>query len=90
MKVLNARFADWYYVISAESFESLRQGRKTLVKPKADEASKTGEESPSSEGDAGLPEETSGETKTEPAQTQPEETPAPQSEEKPSEDATSK
>ncbi|GIX03425.1 MAG: hypothetical protein KatS3mg113_0431 [Planctomycetaceae bacterium] len=31
---LNARFADWYYVISGESFENLRQGRKTLVKSK--------------------------------------------------------
>lgn len=31
---LNARFADWYYVISAENFENLRQGRKTLVKEK--------------------------------------------------------
>lgn len=35
VKLLNARFADWYYVISAESFENLRQGRSTLVKPKA-------------------------------------------------------
>ena len=31
---LNVRFADWYYVISAENFENLRQGRKTLVKEK--------------------------------------------------------
>lgn len=31
---LNARFAGWYYVISAENFENLRQGRKTLVKEK--------------------------------------------------------
>lgn len=36
VRSLNARFADWYYVISAESFENLRQGRKTLVKPKAE------------------------------------------------------
>ncbi len=35
VKDLNARFADWYYVIDAESFDNLRQGRKTLVKAKA-------------------------------------------------------
>lgn len=34
VKDLNRRFADWYYVISGDSFENLRQGRKTLVKPK--------------------------------------------------------
>lgn len=32
VKDLNRRFADWYYVISGDSFENLRQGRKTLVK----------------------------------------------------------
>jgi hypothetical protein len=35
VKDLNRRFADWYYVISGDSFENLRQGRKTLVKEKA-------------------------------------------------------
>ncbi len=35
---LNARFAAWYYVISAENFENLRQGRKTLVKEKGADA----------------------------------------------------
>ncbi len=34
VKELNNRFANWYYVISADSFENLRQGRKTLVKEK--------------------------------------------------------
>jgi uncharacterized protein DUF4340 len=34
VKELNHRFADWYYVVSGESFENLRQGKKTLVKPK--------------------------------------------------------
>ena len=34
VKDLNHRFADWYYVVSGESFENLRQGKKTLVKPK--------------------------------------------------------
>lgn len=32
---LNKRFGDWYYVISAESFDSLRLSRAALVKPKA-------------------------------------------------------
>ena len=35
VKELNGRFAEWYYVISADSFENLRQGRKSLVKPKS-------------------------------------------------------
>lgn len=35
VKELNARFADWYYVISGDSFENLRQGRASLVKPKS-------------------------------------------------------
>ncbi|MCH9724284.1 MAG: DUF4340 domain-containing protein [Planctomycetes bacterium] len=30
---LNERFADWYYVISANSFETLRMSRKALVEP---------------------------------------------------------
>lgn len=37
VKDLNRRFAEWYYVISGDSFEDLRQGRKTLVKAKAAE-----------------------------------------------------
>jgi len=28
VKDLNRRFADWYYVISGDSFENLRQGRR--------------------------------------------------------------
>ena len=35
VKDLNRRFAEWYYAISGDSFEDLRQGRKTLVKAKA-------------------------------------------------------
>jgi len=35
VKELNTRFADWYYVVSGDSFENLRQGRKTLVKEKS-------------------------------------------------------
>jgi hypothetical protein len=42
VKDLNRRFADWYYVISGDSFENLRQGRQTLVKAKTvDEKEKT-------------------------------------------------
>ena len=32
---LNARFADWYYVIAAEDFEKLRVTRKDLLRAKA-------------------------------------------------------
>lgn len=43
VKSLNARFADWYYVVSGNSFENLRQGRKTLLKDKTQaDATKTG------------------------------------------------
>jgi hypothetical protein len=35
VKELNARFVEWYYVVSGNSFENLRQGRKTLVKEKS-------------------------------------------------------
>ena len=31
---LNARFADWYYVISSESFDKIRLTRSDLVRPK--------------------------------------------------------
>lgn len=48
VKELNDRFANWYYVISADSFENLRQGRKTLVKEK-------GTEKPAGEADAAAP-----------------------------------
>ena len=39
VKELNARFAEWFYVVSGNSFENLRQGRKTLVKDKTAQAS---------------------------------------------------
>lgn len=45
VKDLNRRFAEWYYVISGDSFEDLRQGRKTLVKEKAAEGEKPEEAS---------------------------------------------
>ncbi|QDT99184.1 DUF4340 domain-containing protein [Gimesia aquarii] len=41
---LNERFADWYYVISAKSFETLRMSRKALIEPiekPKEESSKT-------------------------------------------------
>ena len=34
VKELNSRFADWYYVLSADSFNQLHLGRKELVKPR--------------------------------------------------------
>ncbi|QDT41122.1 hypothetical protein Pan241w_11820 [Gimesia alba] len=42
---LNERFANWYYVISANSFETLRMSRKALIEPiekPKEEAGKTG------------------------------------------------
>ncbi len=39
-KQLNDRFGPWYYVISAESFENLRQARANLVQPKGTDAAK--------------------------------------------------
>ncbi len=50
VKELNARFADWYYVVSGTSFENLRQGRKTLVKDKTANATPPANGNP-----AGLP-----------------------------------
>jgi hypothetical protein len=46
VKELNNRFADWYYVISGDSFENLRQGRQTLVKPKSQTPGGQGAASP--------------------------------------------
>lgn len=46
---LNERFADWYYVISANSFETLRMSRKALIEPiekPKEEAGKTGPANP--------------------------------------------
>ena len=37
VKELNARFADWYYVISAESFDDIRVSRADLVEKKEPE-----------------------------------------------------
>ena len=38
VKQLNERFGPWYYVISAESFENLRQARASLIQPKGTKA----------------------------------------------------
>lgn len=43
VKELNARFADWYYVVSAESFENLHLSRKDLVEPKQADANPNGQ-----------------------------------------------
>lgn len=40
VKELNDRFADWYYVISNDSFDKLRLSRAALVKPKDKPADK--------------------------------------------------
>ncbi|WP_339729760.1 DUF4340 domain-containing protein [uncultured Gimesia sp.] len=48
---LNERFANWYYVISANSFETLRMSRKALIEPiekPKEEAGKTGPANPTS------------------------------------------
>lgn len=50
IRTLNARFAEWYYVISAESFENLRQGRSTLVKAKEGTAESSSDQSPPADG----------------------------------------
>lgn len=49
VKELRNRFADWYYVVSGDSFENLRQGRKTLVKEKSAQAD------PANPGATGIP-----------------------------------
>lgn len=46
VKELNARFADWYYVISEENFLKLRLSRASLVKEKAKAEPKPGESAP--------------------------------------------
>ncbi|MDA1211639.1 MAG: DUF4340 domain-containing protein [Planctomycetota bacterium] len=46
VKDLNDRFANWYYVISASSFENLRLGRAAFVKPKTAETDDTTEGNP--------------------------------------------
>lgn len=40
VKELNDRFADWYYVISNDSFDKLRLSRAVLIKPKENPADK--------------------------------------------------
>lgn len=40
VKELNERFADWYYVISNDSFDKLRLSRADLIKPKEKAADK--------------------------------------------------
>lgn len=51
VKELNARFADWYYVISAETFDKIRTERAKLVEPKEPEAAKSDD----TESDPGRP-----------------------------------
>ncbi len=53
----NLRFGDWYYVISAESFDGLRPTRADLVRPKAadDEGDEHGEDDGHDHGGAPFP-----------------------------------
>ena len=44
VKELNARFADWYYVISNDSFDKLRLNRASLIKTKEKTAEINAEE----------------------------------------------
>ncbi len=46
---LNARFADWYYLISADAFDKLRLTRDKIVKPKEKEETKDQGEAKSDE-----------------------------------------
>lgn len=52
VKELNNRFVDWYYVVSGNSFENLRQGKKTLIKEKGAATNPAGAAAP---GIPGLP-----------------------------------
>jgi hypothetical protein len=87
VKALNARFADWYYVISAESFENLRPTRAQLVKAKPDAETKPDDaDQPSEE-----PKEESEEAAAKPDEKKTDEKPADkQPEEKQSDAAKSK
>ena len=55
VKELNDRFADWYYVISNDSFDKLRLSRAVLIKPKEKPADKDKTEAEKKDGD--LPDE---------------------------------
>ncbi|MEX0727394.1 MAG: hypothetical protein WD065_14055 [Planctomycetaceae bacterium] len=49
---LNDRFANWYYVISASSFENLRLGRSAFVKPKTADTNEAAPVNPQFPGDS--------------------------------------
>ena len=51
VKELNDRFADWYYVISNDSFDKLRLSRAVLIKTKDKPAEKDKPETEKSDGD---------------------------------------
>jgi hypothetical protein len=55
VKALNLRFADWYYVVSADTLSKLRLARTDIVKPKEDDKAKTGADD--AEGEIDLPPE---------------------------------
>ena len=49
VKELNARFADWYYVISADAFDDIRVSRDDLVEMKEPETTEEADAGPSAE-----------------------------------------
>lgn len=53
---LNARFADWYYVISEDAFEQLKLKREDLIEEVAAEASEEAAEKPADEAASPAPE----------------------------------
>lgn len=57
-KELSDRFAGWYYVISGDIFDNLRQGRKTLVKTKAGDTGKPDAAAPANKPDESADEPT--------------------------------
>ncbi len=65
VKELNDRFADWYYVISNDSFDKLRLNRASLIKAKEKTLEKTSEEKAETKDDA-KPEETKKDDKPKP------------------------
>jgi len=52
---LNARFADWYYEISEETFRKLRLSRDQLITTKAEQAAAAGPNGPGAMPQGGLP-----------------------------------
>ena len=74
---LNRRFADWFYVISADVFDRLKLDRTDLVEPKEEEDSDATSE-PAAETPAAIPDATDPESTTDPDSPASEPTDSPQ------------